>query len=252
MTISILCAASALTAIYLFFRRARRALIVLTYGKIGRAPKNSRLKNEWSSLKDLERTLKMLSRRGFTTVLPAELTEETLPQKPVMLAFMGGYQSFYTQVLPLLQKYNQKACVFLAQPYVGGCNAWQDPYQEPWQNMLTEAQIKEAKQSGLAEFGALDLQMRDVTTLPEEEAVFGMEENIFRLKQQFGLNVKSFAFWPAAKKTKNAAPELMQRLKNLICLTPHSGVNEPEKRTLPLKTLRGNTFGAQWALWSRR
>lgn len=246
------CSLIAATAVCLFFRRAKRALIVLVYDKIGRAPANSRLKNEWTSPSALERTLKTLARRQFTTVLPAGLTQKKLPAKPVMLAFMGGYQSFYTQVLPLLQKYNAKACVFLAQPYAGAYNAWQDPYQEPWQNILTPAQIKEAKQSGLVEFGALDLHVRDVTILPAEEAVFGLEENLFRLKKQLGLNAQSVAFWPAGNK-KNAAPEqLVQRLKNFICLTRRAGVNEPDKRTLPLKTLRAGSLRARLALWARR
>ncbi len=239
-------------AVCLFVRRASASIIVLRYVKVGRAPQLSRLKKEWTSADDLEQTLQTLSRRGFKTVLPAELLQGRLPAKPVMLAFMGGYQSFYTQVLPLLKKYNAKACVFLAQPYIGGYNAWQPPYIEPWQNILTHAEIKEAKQSGLVEFGALDLHVRDCATLPEEEAVFGAKENIFRLKKQTGLNIQSFAFWPAGGKTKNAVPALVQHLKGLVCLTVRPGVNDPKEITLPLKTLRGGSLRARRALWARR
>lgn len=253
MTLLISAAAVILAAaVYLFFHRASRALVVLTYNKIGQAPKSSRLKHEWTTSAALEHTLQALSRRGQKTILPSALTQNRLPAKPVMLAFMGGYQSFYTEVMPLLKKYKANACLFLAQPYVGAYNAWQNPYQEPWQNILTQAQLKEIKQTGLVEFGALDLHVRNVTELPANEAVFGVQENIFRLKKQLGLNVQAFAFWPSKGKTKTVKPELMQCIKNLVCFTQCCGVNHLKEKTLLLKTLHGQSFRARYALWTRR
>lgn len=252
MTICLLTAAVlAAAVIYLHVYRAQRALVVLTYEKIGRAPENSRLKNEWTSLRTLEHTLQTLARRGQKTVLPTELTRGRLPAKPVLLAFMGGYQSFYTDALPLLIKYHAKACVFFAQEYVGAYDAWQDPYREPWQNLLTVAQLKELKQSGLVEFGALDLKARDLTLLPVSEAAFGAAENSFRLKKQLGLPVEAFAFWPAEKWNEKTAQEMLHGLENLPVLTPVPGVN-PDTKTAFLKTLPANSLRARWALWTRR
>ncbi|MDD7579163.1 MAG: polysaccharide deacetylase family protein [Elusimicrobia bacterium] len=240
-------------AAYVLLRRAKRALVVLTHVKIGRPPANARLKNEWTSVAQLERTLNNLARRNFTTVLPGELSKSRLPAKPVLLAFMGGYQSFYTEVFPLLQKYNAKACVFLAQEYVGAYDAWQDPYREPWQNLLTETQLKELRQSGLVEFGALDLKARDLTLLPVREAAFGAAENSFRLKKQLGLTVEAFAFWPAAKWNEKTAREMLHGLENLPVLTPVPGVNSDTK-TMFLKTLdpAKNPWRTRCAVWFRR
>ncbi len=239
-------------AIYACFRRAPRALVVLTYEKTGSKFPSPRLKKSWTKTARLERTLQTLSRRGFKTVLPGDLSKGRLPAKPVMLAFMGGYQSFYTDVFPLLKKYGTKACVFLAQEYIGSYNAWQNPYEEPWQNMLTEAEIKTLKDSGLVQFGALDLKARDLTALPPEEASFGLAENIFRLKKQLGIEVHAAAFWPAANWNDSALPSFKQELNGLALLTPKRGRNEPKKKTKPLKTLRGDTWRAAWALWQRR
>ena len=238
-------------AVYVILRRAKRALVVLTYTKIGRPPATARLRNEWTSVSELERTLKNLDRRRFKTILPGELSKGRLAEKPVLLAFMGGYQSFYKDAWPILKKYRAKACVFLAQEYVGVYNAWQDPYREPWQNLLTEAQIKELKQSGLVEFGALDLKARDLTLLSVSEAAFGAAENSFRLKKQLGLTVEAFAFWPAAKWNKKTAQGIMHGLEKLPLLTPVSGVN-PDTNTTFLKTLSANSLRARWALWTRR
>lgn len=254
MTIVLCSAAVFLLAagMYVLLRRAPRAFLALAYEKIGEPPPHSLLKKEWTNPARLERVLQMFARRGFKTVLPGELSRGRLPAKPILLAFMGGYQSFYTDVFPLLQKYNAKACVFLAQEYIGTYNAWQNPYEEPWQNLLTETQLKILQKSGLVEFGALDLKARDLTRLPAAQARFGAEENIFRLKKQLGLDVKAFAFWPAKKWNANTLSSLSDAVSPLSVLTPLQGVNEPKKKTKPLKTLRANGWTAKWALWVRR
>lgn len=239
--------------LYVCLHRAKRALLVFCYEKTGSAPRASRLKHEWTPATRLERTLKTLVRHKFTTVFPADLTSKKLPSKPVLLAFMGGYQSFYTDVFPLLQKYNMKACVFLAQDFAGTYNAWQNPHAEPWQNLLTPAQLKEMDKSGRVSFGAIDLRARDLTLLPEAEARFGLEENIFRLKEQLGLTAQAAAFWPASKWNKKTAQEIMRGLEKLPVLTPVRGVN-PDMKTTLLKTLypARNPRFARCAVWFRR
>lgn len=246
--------AAVLAAAVCFFKyRAARALLVFSCGKIGRAPKNSRVKNEWVSPRNLEHTFAALTKRGFTSLFPEELASRRLPAKPVLLAFMGGYQSFYTEVFPLLQKYNLKACVFLAQEYAGTFNAWQNPYEEPWQNLLTEKQIKELSKSGLVRFGALGLKAEDVTLLPPQEARFSADENIFRLKKQLGIEAEAFAFWPAEKWDEKSAPETLRGLKVSAVLTPVPGVNPPPvKRPVYLKTLRPGSLRARAEVWFRR
>lgn len=247
------CALATAAALYAFFRRSPRALLVLCYEKVGRAPKNSRLKKEWTSAKAVERTLKTLAKRGFTTVVPKDLNGKKQPAKPVLLAFMGGYQSFYTDVFPLLQKYNAKACIFLAQEYTGAYNAWQNPYSEPWQNTLTKKQLKELADSGLVSFGAIDLKARDITRLPAEEARFGLEENLFRLKEQLGLTPQAVSCWPAKNWNKKTAPEMLHGLESLPILTPVAGVNTEMKTTF-LKTLypAQKPWRVRWALWTHR
>lgn len=249
--ICLLAAVLAAAVVYLYVYRAPRALVVLTFVKTGRAPENSRLKNEWTTADRLERMLNKLARRNFKTVLPGELSKSRLSAKPVLLAFMGGYQSFYTEAWPILKKYRAKACIFLTQEYIGTYDAWQNPYREPWQNLLTEKQLKELKQSGLVEFGALDLQARDLTRLPEEEARFGLEENIFRLKKQLGLTAQAVAFWPGENWDEKTAREIARGLENLPVLTPVKGVN-PDVKTTLLKTIRANSLRALWTLWTRR
>lgn len=157
MITALLCLLLAGILLYLIaFKKYSPALFVLTYHKIGVPPKNSRLKNSWTSLKRLEKDFRFLVRHHFNTISPQELGKTNI-KKPVLLAFIGGYQTFFTEVFPLLKQYNLKACVLLTPDTIGAYNRWQNPYKEPWQNILTAQQIKELSKSTLISFGTLGL-----------------------------------------------------------------------------------------------
>ena len=99
--------------VYFLFRKENPALLVLVVEKIGVAPDSSHLKKEWVPLKSLEKTLEHLIKKNFSFISLADLkNKKKLPVKPVLLCFMGGYQTVYTQALPLLKKHNLKACLF--------------------------------------------------------------------------------------------------------------------------------------------
>lgn len=64
----------------------------------------------------LEDDLKMLQKKGYTTVTVKDLTDyvyndKSLPQKPIMLTFDDGYYNNYYYAYPLLQKYKCKAVI---------------------------------------------------------------------------------------------------------------------------------------------
>ena len=239
---------------YFFLCRRPHALFVLAYEKIGKAPKHSRLKKEWVSPSQFEKELKWLRLHGFTPVSLQKLSDGKLPHKPVLLAFMGGYQSFITDIFPLFEKYQTPAAVFIPPAWIGTYNGWQDPHQEPWQNLLTEKQLKILQKSGLISFGALGLEAEDLTQRPAAEAAYSARESIFRLKTQLGLKPQGFAFWPAEpvdfKKTVRMLPDGF----NGPILTPNRGVNKRTGRRRLLKVLfpAKNVFLVRYALWKHR
>ncbi len=173
-------------------------LPVLAFEKIGRAPKNSHLKRQWVSQKRLEKWLLFLTKRGYTFITPLDLQKE-LPAKPVLLAFLGGYQTYYTDVFPLLQKYKAQATVLVATDTLGAYNAWQDPYQEPWQNVLTVKQLQQMYKSGLVQVGILGLSGQSVLDLEPAQAHHELKEAIYRLKMLHKIDACCVGFWPSAK-----------------------------------------------------
>ena len=177
-------------------RRSKPALPVLRFEKVGIPPVGSALKNEWISPLTLDLLFQFLSHRNFTSVSPQELSSP-LPARPVWLVFMGGYRSFYTDVFPLLKKYNLKATVFLAADLIGTYNAWQDPHKEPWQDLMSAVELTELKQSGLVSFGALPLQTEIGAFNSEQNIIFLLRESAHRLAYQQRLTVQAFSSYPA-------------------------------------------------------
>ena len=240
--------------VYFFLRRRPHALFVLAYQKVGKAPKNSRLQNEWISPRTFEKTLVWLRAHGFTPVSLQKLAEGKLPQKPVLLAFIGGYQSFISDIFPLLEKYQMPAAVFTAPDLAGTYNAWQNPHDEPWQNLLTEKELKTLHKSGLVSLGALGLGGEDATRAPALDATVIVRESLFRFKTQLGLKAEGFAFWPAANfDAKQAAQLLPERFTGPV-LTPRLGLNKRTGKRLFYKILfpAKNPRAVRYALWKRR
>ena len=62
------------------------------------------------SRQELESDLQWLQKAGYTPVSPDQLIayaagEGELPQNPILLTFDDGYESFFANAYPLLQKY---------------------------------------------------------------------------------------------------------------------------------------------------
>ena len=87
---------------------------------------------------ELEEHLKYLTENGYTPIWFEDLARVDEIEKPVLLTFDDGYADNYTDLFPLLQKYNVKATIFV----IAGTVDYNP-------NNLTSAQIKEMSDSGL-------------------------------------------------------------------------------------------------------
>ena len=204
---------------------------VLTYQKIGYPPKHSRLTKEWTSVKQLNKTLSWLQTQGYHFITPLDL-QKSLPEKPVMLVFMGGYQSFYEVVFPLLQKYNAFATLLIATDTLGTYNSWQNPYKEPWQNILSAKQLKELYQSGLVQIGSLGLDGHNLLEDTPDYARSLLEESLYRLEKLHKIKPCAAGFWPNSKDKKSHAVTIGNGL-NVPVITSRYGKNSlTEKKFL--------------------
>ena len=223
-------------------------LPVLAFQKIGRAPKHSRLKHEWTSTRQLKKALTWLVKHGYTFITPADLQKE-LPAKPILLAFIGGYQSFYTDVFPLLKAHQICATLFVAVQTLGTYNSWQDPYEEPWQNIVTEKQLKEMIKSKLVQIGTLGLDGHNLLADDPANAQQTILESIYRLETLHKISPCAVAFWPCVADPQHRAFAIGGGL-NLPVLTSQPGKNALNEKQF-LRILRPGLV-TQFLLWKNK
>lgn len=95
---------------------------------------------------DFEEDLKFLENEGYTSVFMSDLIKyvregEPLPPKPVILTFDDGHYNNLTYVLPLLEKYSQRAVISIVGSYTDRYS--KEPDENPnyaylsWDNVRT-------------------------------------------------------------------------------------------------------------------
>ena len=110
--------------------------------------------NDWTvSAEKFENDIKQLTENGYTPIFTKELVDAfnvkcELPEKPVIIQFDVGYQSFFNIVYPILYKYNVKAEVYIITDYTKDI-----PYVNNADTFLSWPQLKIMSDSGLVYIG---------------------------------------------------------------------------------------------------
>jgi peptidoglycan/xylan/chitin deacetylase (PgdA/CDA1 family) len=103
--------------------------------------------------------MEWLHDHGYESITLSEISRcmaagQNFPERSVALTFDDGYQSLYTEVFPVLQKYGFSATVFLVAGFCGKDNDWPgQPSMIPRMKLLTWEQIDEMARFGV-EFGS--------------------------------------------------------------------------------------------------
>ncbi len=109
----------------------------------------------------MEAQLRYLTEQGYDCIWFEDLAHIEDYDKPVILTFDDGYDDNYTQLFPLLRKYQVKATVFIITDSLGS------------QHKLTQEQVREMADSGLVSIQSHsvthgDLSRMDAATLEYE------------------------------------------------------------------------------------
>ena len=108
-------------------------------------------------LSDMEVQLKYLTENGYDPIFFSDLPHLDQYRKPVILTFDDGYNNNYTDLYPLLQKYNVQATIFVIPSSVGG------------QYSMTAAQIKEMADSGLVSIQSHTQDHKELASLSADQ-----------------------------------------------------------------------------------
>lgn len=99
-----------------------------------------------------------------------------------ILSFDDGYEDFYTDVFPLLKKYNMRATLYIITNYIGK------------KGFLNESQIRELIESNLVEIGSHTQDHVYLKVSPKDYADEQIRESKKMLEETFNIKVKTFAY----------------------------------------------------------
>lgn len=160
------------------------------------------------ALKSLEKLFATLQRKHFSAVLPDDVLSGPLPQHPILFVLANGYQN-YTQILPLLEKYNFRVTIALPVALIGQYDAWN--LKGPWQNLLTAEQIKAMHATKRVAFISQTLDNISLDTLDTQQAIWQLTESKIRLKNLYHLTVQT-VLYPYKTPCRPAALNAAERL----------------------------------------
>lgn len=107
------------------------------------------------TVEEFKADLEYIKEKGYSTVTVAEVTDyvngkNILPDKPIMITFDDGFESFYTLGYPLLKQFGMKAVVSVIGSVTDKYSQIND-HNINYSN-LTWAEINEMHKNGLVEF----------------------------------------------------------------------------------------------------
>ena len=133
---------------------------------------------------DFEDQARALVENGIDTLFADEFGE--VENVSVILTFDDGYEDNYTEMFPILKKYNLKATVYMIAYKIG------------MPGYLTAEQIKEMSDSGLVQFGSHTLDHPELSRLSESDIRAQLEGSKWIISQTTGEAVTTLAY-PSGK-----------------------------------------------------
>jgi peptidoglycan/xylan/chitin deacetylase (PgdA/CDA1 family) len=191
-------------------RRQETKIPILMYHSISEADGSGRHPYYWTrtTVKVFEQQVGFLRQNGYRTVGVTEAFRRMQTAGPaeklVGITFDDGYQDFYTNAFPILNRCGYSATVFLPTAYIG-----QSSRQFNGAGCLTWSQVRELRKAGI-EFGSHTVthpQLRNVSAEQIRVEVGRSKEDI---QENLGERVEAFAYPYAFPETDRAFVEILR------------------------------------------
>lgn len=131
--------------------------------------------------------LETLVNDGYNFITPSELAiimdgKREIPPKPIILSFDDGYQDFYDNVFPLLQKHNVRAVNYVISGFLDHPN-----FMYSWE-------VQQIATSGAVEIGAHTVHHLQLAGMNKAQATYEIYQSKIQLEKLTGQPVVSFAY----------------------------------------------------------
>jgi len=148
-----------------------------------------------------ERQLRWLCEQGWTSYTVSELVElgERVPPRAFSITFDDGYADNLENALPLLEKYNCKATLYLVvdrfdRDWSMARKAHHDEGELRNEPKLSDGQVERLIDSGRVELGSHSVTHANFARLGEAEVTRELVRSRQLLEQRFSVSVTSFAY----------------------------------------------------------
>lgn len=169
-----------------------------------------------------------LKNSGYNAITFTDLmswkTNQSLPDKPILITFDDGYLDNFTVAYPILEKLQMKATIFATSDYIGS------------PNHLNWSQAKEMEQSGIIEIGVHTRHHVDLTKSNQLQLVDEISGAKQRLEKGLGHPIIAFAY-PSGKFNKNVI-QVVKRAGFEFAVTTKPGYAEKKQGYLTLHRVR--------------
>jgi len=146
---------------------------ILMYHRIGKRRADSIVSDQYVTPGLFAKHLRFLKRNGYRTVSLDEmiglLQVKASQGKPIVITFDDGYESFYTEALPLLRNEGMTATVFLVSSCIGKTNRWDEAKGDVTERIMSKSQILNAALEGIS-FGGHSITHPDLRFCDDEMA----------------------------------------------------------------------------------
>lgn len=174
---------------------------------------------------EFERQIKAMKDAGVTFLTVADVPEilagtVPLPKKPVILTVDDGYRDFYEDALPILQKYQAKASLYVIHNRLDT------------KDYLTTPQLREVIASGLVEVGSHTVSHPDLRTVSLAQQRVEILDSKRLLEEDFGITITTFAY-PLGRWDEGALSLAKEGYRAAITVQPGRELRADQLHLLP-------------------
>ena len=227
----------------------KRHIPILTYHNVCNDTEDLTDSHDWITTTEFHSQLEYLKNSNFSPISFSDLlsNNKSLPENPIILSFVDGYESCYSIIYPSLKSYNFKASFFIFTDFITGnhsnrkSNDWNIGYRPKTEHLIWP-EIKEMVSSGLVEIGSHTKTHRALTDISPEEVRIELKESKNIIEDNLKRKIDVFSYPGGHGYNKLSVKKLVQESGYLAAVSafPSAFENIKKMDLLGLKRIEIN------------